>query len=124
MTKNEFLIRESEIREALAEYPDLEMGEAYRRWKNARGEEPTYIHTGMEELHKIKAELRKSATRPCDQVGCPGIQHLEGICSGCIEGRKGYKSKWTCDECLHRELSKKEFLEWLKELSGSEKPSS
>ncbi len=107
-----------EIREAQEMFPSMEMGEAYRRWKELRGEEPTFLTTGDPTLEATKAELRISSTKPCSQEGCGGKMILESICSSCVEGRAGYKSKWTCSVCLHRELSKQDYMECLKELSG------
>jgi NADH:ubiquinone oxidoreductase subunit F (NADH-binding) len=67
----------------------------------------------IEAVKQVFKELR----RPCDK--CDGTQYLESVCGGCVEGRAGYKSKWTCNKCLHRELSKKEYMEWLKDLTSS-----
>lgn len=98
------------------------MGEAYRRWKVARGEQPApLLSTADTTLKDVKQFLREGAKKPCTQEGCDGTMELESVCSGCVEGRLGYKSKWTCIVCLHRELSKKDYLEWLKILSLSVK---
>ncbi len=117
MTPEEFIKREEEIREAHSIFPDLEIGEAYRQYKEAKGEEATMLHTGDPDLEKAKEVILKTFRRPCTQPGCTGEQVLEGICEGCIEGKKGFRSKWTCEECLHRDLSKKEYLDWYRELT-------
>ncbi len=119
MTKEEFLKREEEIRFATEVYPTLEVGQAYARWKEERKERATSLNTGDKSVEQAKQALRKAAKKLCTQQGCEGIMVLEGICNGCVEGKVGYKSKWTCEKCLHRELSKKDYWEWLKELSGS-----
>ena len=122
MTPNEFVQREQEIQKARLEFPNVEIGEAYRRWKKVRGEEPApMLKTNDKSVQEAKKFLREGAKKPCFQDGCDGTMELESICSGCVEGRQGYKSKWICGKCLHRELSKKDFLEWLKDLSSSEK---
>lgn len=120
-----FLTREQEVARAIKEFPELEMGEAYARWKRIRGEEPALrLNTADKTLKETKKDILKTAQRPCTQPRCKGTMFLESICGGCVEGRAGYKSKWTCDnpECLHRELSKREFMEWLQELSLQSKP--
>ena len=125
MTPEEFVQREQEIQQATKEYPGVEMGEAYRRWKEVRGERPaSMLSTGDKSVEAAKQVLREGAKKPCTQEGCDGTMELEAICAGCVEGRQGYKSKWTCTKCLHRELSKKDFLEWLKQLSLDLKESS
>lgn len=115
--------REVEIRQAAAENPAMEIGAAYKKWKKLRGESAERLVTA--EQGSLKKEIRDLITRlqerPCTREGCAGVQVLEAICTGCIEGQAGYKTKWTCRTCLHRDLSKKEYLEWLKELSSSEK---
>lgn len=117
MTPQGFLQREEEIRKALKEFPGMEMGAAYTKWKEARGEVATFLSTGDKTLEEAKQTIRESAWKTCEKCGGKAI--LESVCSGCVEGKKGYKSKWTCEECLHRELSTKEFMECLKELSSS-----
>jgi len=124
MTPEEYIKREQEIRDAIRTYPGVEMGEAYRRWKEVRGEKATMLQTGDKTIEAIKGVLKEAAKKPCTQDDCKGMMVLESICGGCVEGRKGYKSKWVCEECLHRELSKKDYMEWLKDLSSSLKDSS
>lgn len=119
MTPEEYIKREAEIQEAVKTYPRLEMGEAYRTWKELRGESATMLTTGDKTVEYAKASLKEAAKKPCTVGGCDGEMILEAVCGGCVEGRAGFKSKWTCSKCLYRELSKKEFMEWLKELSGS-----
>jgi hypothetical protein len=119
MKPEDYIKREQEIQEAVKAYPGREMGEAYRLWKAIRGEKATMLVTGDKEVEAVKKVLKQSAKKPCTQPGCDGEMVLESVCGGCVEGRAGYKSKWTCDKCLFRELSKKDFLQWLKELSSS-----
>jgi hypothetical protein len=121
MTPDEFLKREEEVRQAIIAYPQDEMGEAYKRWQIARGEVAITLQSADETIAKAKQEVLRKAHKPCTQPGCSGIMELEGICSGCVEGKKGYKSKWTCEVCLHRELSKEDFWELLQRLNSSSK---
>lgn len=117
MEPKEFVTREREIREAHSIFPDLEIGEAYRQYKEAKGEEVTMLSTGDPDLERAKRAVLEVFRRPCDQLGCNGTQILEGICEGCIEGKAGYHSKWTCEVCMYRELSKREYLDWYSELT-------
>ena len=118
MTPQDFIQREQEIQQATREYPGVEMGEAYRRWKEVRGEQPApMLSTGDASVEVAKQFLREGAKKPCTQEGCDGTMELEAICTGCVEGRLGYRSKYTCDKCLHRELMKEDYLEILKRLS-------
>ncbi len=117
MTPEEYIKREQEIQEAIAAYPRLEMGEAYRTWKELRGESATMLSTGDKSIEVAKTVLKEAAKKPCTAPGCDGEMILEAVCSGCVEGRAGFLSKWTCEKCLYRELSKKEFMDWLKELA-------
>jgi hypothetical protein len=122
MTPQEFLQREEEIRKASAEFPDMEMGAAYAKWKEARGEEAVFLQAGDKSVEDAKRALIETAWKLCEKCGGKAI--LESICGGCVEGKKGYKSKFTCEDCLHRELSKEEYIWWLKELSSQLKESS
>jgi len=119
MTADEYIKREQEIRDAQKAFPGVEMGEAYRRWKAERGETATILTTDDKTVEATKKTLKEAAKKPCTQPGCDGEMILESVCGGCVEGKAGYLSKWTCSKCLFRELSKKGYLEWLKELSGS-----
>ena len=121
MTPKEFIYRENEIIEATTEYPNMEIGEAYAKWKETRGEKTTFLRTDDPTLEAAKTAVRESAKKPCTQPDCGGTMILEAVCGSCVEGRKGYQSKWVCEECLHRELSKKGYLEWLQDLSSSPK---
>lgn len=121
MTSQEYIVRAQEIREATKTYPGVEIGEAFQRWKETRGEVAVMLQTSDESIEHARKGLVEAAKKPCTQEGCVGTMILESVCGGCVEGKKGYKSKWTCDECLHRELSKKEYMEWLKELSQQTK---
>ena len=124
MTAEKYLRREQEIREAKKVFPGMEIGKAYTLWKELRLETPTFLQTGDKQVEAVRREIQQNAEKPCNQEGCPGTMKLESVCGGCVEGRKGYLSKWTCEECLHRELSKKGYLECLAELSSSSKDSS
>jgi hypothetical protein len=119
MTSEEFVQREKEIREAISIFPDLEIGEAYRQYKEAKGEAVTILSTSDPSITRAKEVILKTFVRPCNQVGCIGEQLLEGVCEGCVEGKAGFKSKWTCKVCMSRELSKKPYLDWYAELSAN-----
>ena len=113
--------RENEIRLAGAAYPGLEMGAAYKKWKEARGESAEMLlsadaATLKKEIYAVAARLQE---RPCTREGCTGTQRLETVCSGCIEGQAGYKTKWTCKTCMHRDLSKEDLNAWMLKLSSS-----
>ena len=114
MTPEEFIIRDQEIKKAIAQYPDLEMGLAYKRWKEERGEKPTMLSTGDLSQTVASRTFRESGWKKC--IKCGGKAFIESVCGGCVEGRKGYKSKYTCEDCLHRELSTQEYSEALLEL--------
>jgi hypothetical protein len=120
MEPEEFVVREQEIREAVSIFPDMEVGEAYRKYKEAKGETASMLQTGDPSLERAKQMVLKTFRRSCNQPGCEGTQLLEGVCEGCVEGKKGYKSKWTCEECMYRELSKRPYLDWYKELTKKE----
>lgn len=119
MTPEEFTKREMEISQAVKEFPVLEIGEAYRKWKENREETASFLNTGDPTIEIAKKLLREGAKKPCTQEGCSGTMELEPICAGCVEGRLGWKTKWTCDVCLFREFSKKDYMEWLSEFSSS-----
>lgn len=115
--------RAIEIRQATSQYPDMEIGAAYEKWKASRGEKAERLLSGapLASKKEISSVLSKLKERPCTRPGCTGTQFLEAICTGCIEGQAGYQSKWTCRQCLHRDLSKDSLYQWLKQLSSSEK---
>jgi len=117
MTPEEYIKREQEIIEAQKVYPGMEMGEAYRLWKEARGEKATMLTSGDKQVEAVKRTLKEAAKKLCTQNGCDGEMILESVCNGCVEGKAGFLSKWICSKCLYRELSKRGFLEWLKELN-------
>lgn len=121
MTPMDLVQREEEIQKAAKEYPGVEIGEAYRKWKEAQGETAIFLQTDDRTIEVSKKLIKEAAKKPCTQDGCAGTMELEAICGSCVEGRLGWKTKWTCDVCLYRELSKKDFLEWLRELSSSSK---
>jgi hypothetical protein len=112
--------RQLEIREAMKAHPGMEIGAAYKKWKAARGETPSMLSTGQDRNKEkaIASATRFIKERPCTRPGCTGIQTLEGVCRGCIEGQAGYKTKWTCTTCMHRDLSKETLEEWLIKLSS------
>ena len=118
MNAYDYIIREREIQQAVEEYPGKELMEAYTMWKTARGQKATWLSTGDPSIDHSRMALKEASKKPCIQQGCNGMMVLEAICGSCVEGRKGYKSKWVCEECLHRELSKKGYLDWLQELSN------
>jgi len=117
MTPEDYIKREQEIVEAQKAYPGREMGNAYRLWKELRGEKANILVTGDKNIEAVKHTLKEAAKKPCTQPGCDGEMTLESVCGGCVEGKAGFLSKWTCSKCLFRELSKKDFLTWLRELS-------
>lgn len=118
MTPEEFILREKEIREAASIFPEMEIGAAYRKYKEAKGEEATMLSTDDPLLKEAKKTILRAFRRKCPINGCPGEQVLEGVCEGCVEGKKGFKSKWTCEEDpYHRELSKRPYLDWYEELT-------
>ena len=118
MTPEEYIKREQEIQEAIKAYPEeRNISVAYRMWKKVRGEDAIQLNTGDKSVEAAKQVLKEAAKKPCTQVGCDGEMTLESICGGCVEGKAGFKSKWTCSKCLFRELSKKDYLECLRELS-------
>jgi len=111
--------RANEIRQATGAYPEMEIGAAYKKWKETKGEMSTRLNTrGSHNVKEGGIQLAKELSkRPCTKEGCAGVQHLEAVCTGCIEGQAGYKTKWTCDVCMHRELSKEDFTTWIRNLS-------
>jgi len=117
MDTKEFIKRAEDIKEARRAFPGMEIGEAYRLWKANRGENATMLVTGDKSVEAAKQVLKEAAKKPCTQPGCDGEMILESVCGGCVEGKAGFLSKWTCSKCLFRELSKKDFLTWLRELS-------
>ena len=118
MTSEEFIEYERDVREAQEAFPGMEMGEAYRKFmREIRKKEPSPpLTTGDKSLDAAKASIGKAFKRPCTQPGCSGEQVLQGVCEGCAAGKKGFRSVWECEECLTREYSKKNFMEWYHEL--------
>jgi len=114
MTSQEYMKRQMEVTEAMRKYPEMEIGAAYARWKTERGETATKLSTGDMDVTRAQEHIKIQLSQPCPK--CEGKMELEGICTSCVEGRKGYKSKWTCPECMHRELSKRGVGEWMSEL--------
>ena len=112
--------RSLEIRQAVAAYPGMEIGAAWRKWKEARGEVAEMLHTSPDQTKQkeMSAAINKLRSRPCARPGCSGTQLLESICNSCVEGKAGYKTKWTCDTCMHRDLSKEGLAEWMLKLSS------
>jgi hypothetical protein len=110
MNNKQLLQREKEIRLAAADFPGLEIGEAYRRWKKARGEEATALTTSMH--YQRKAFLEKYAIRPCSKDGCTGRQILEQLCGSSVEAKAGMSSAWTCEKCLFRQVYPQDYSSW------------
>ena len=113
--------RNMEIRQAAAASPGMEIGAAYNKWKTARGESAEMLLSADagSQNREMRDLMQRLQERPCTQTGCGGSQRLEPICAGCIEGQAGYKTKWTCRTCLHRDLSKESLDEWILKLSSS-----
>lgn len=114
-------IRNMEIRQATAASPGMEIGAAYKKWKDAQGAPAEMllsydIARSKVALQNLTNRLRE---RPCTRPGCDGLQFLEAVCSGCVEGQAGYKTKWTCKTCMHRDLSKEALDKWLIKLSSA-----
>lgn len=121
-----YVRRNADISQARAKYPGMEIGAAYRKLLAARGDAvPDQLpqHTGRER-QAILTEINRLRRRPCNRPGCTGTQFLESVCTGCVEGQAGYRSKWTCTACMHRELSKEDLNQWLTRLSSPLKASS
>lgn len=115
----ELAIRRAEVRAAAAAYPGVELGAAYAQWKAARGESVTPMSTKTTTHSRaLSAAIEKLSHRPCTRPDCPGTQKLESVCSGCVEGKAGYKTKWTCSTCMHRDLSKEDINECMTRLSS------
>ena len=113
-------IREAEIREAVLTSPGMEIGAAYKKLKELRGETAEMLLSAdggplKKAMQDLTNQLRE---RPCTKTGCTGTQRLEAVCTGCIEGQAGYKTKWTCSTCMHRDLSKETINEWILKLSS------
>lgn len=122
-TIKQTISRNEEINHAKQAFPGLEIGEAYLKWKTARGETPEIQISSQTEKIKIETAetLKRLRERTCTKENCPGTQILEGICGGCIEGQAGYKTKWTCQKCLHRDLYREDLNSWLNKLSTEQK---
>ena len=122
MTPEEFIQRERDVREAVEAFPGMEMGEAYKKFMvEIRKQKPLpRLSTGDRELDAIKSHIKALLRRKCTQVGCEGEQVLQGVCEGCAAGKKGYKTVWECEECLHREYSTRPYLDWYEELKKEE----
>ena len=114
------LKRTEEIKEAKAIYPGMEIGEAYRRYKEAKGEKAEMLLSGDKEIEQVKKIALTLFKRPCTAEGCHGTQTLSGVCSGCLAAKKGFKTQWECDDCLHRDFSKETYLEVYERLTKKE----
>lgn len=114
-----------EVLHATRLYPDMEISAAYRKYKESLGEIPVVLYASRTSplAPALKAVAARLSVRPCSRPGCRGSQYLESICSGCIEGQAGYKTKWTCRLCLHRDLSKEDLDQWIIKLSSFSKES-
>ncbi len=120
MIEKEYLEYEQDVREAQIAFPELEMRAAYVKFmQEVKKKEPQKkMSTGDRHLEAVKASIRGTFCRPCNQDGCRGRQVLQGVCEGCAAGKKGFKSLWECEECLYREYSRKSYLELYNELTG------
>ena len=123
MEPNEFMEYEQDVREAQIAFPGMEMREAYVKFMTEiRKQEPRpMLSTGDKSLDAVKASIKQTLRKPCDQEGCKGEKVLTGVCEGCAAGKKGFKTVWECEECLHREFSTKTFFEVYEEESKKEK---
>lgn len=110
MNREELLNHAKDIRESQAQFPGMDITEAYIRYKKSKGEKPRLL-SSLDQAD-IQARLALYTTSACTQYGCKGTMHLEPVCPSCVEGKAGFQSKWTCDTCFFRELSKKDFSEW------------
>jgi len=119
MTPNDFIERERDMQEAQIAFPGMEMGEAYQKFmREIKKKEPQGpMDFNDPKLKAAKAIILGTFKRPCDQLGCNGTQVLQGVCSGCAAGKKGFLSQWECEECLYREFSKRPYLDWYEELT-------
>ena len=113
-------VRSLEIRQAAAAYPGWGIGAAYKKWKEGKGETAALLHTTQNQAKQkeILAAINKLCSRPCSRPGCAGVQNLTSICGSCTEGKAGYKTKWTCNTCMTRDLSKEDMAAWLQKLSS------
>lgn len=113
--KNELIERAKHILQARVEYPGMNISEAFKlycqnhnlNYENLTTEE-TNVMNKFEEEHRTKKLAKK-----CTKENCTGYMILEAVCGGCVEGKAGYKSKWTCTKCMHRELSKETVEHWI-----------
>jgi hypothetical protein len=108
--------RNLEIMQAIAESPGMEIGAAYKKWKEARGEKAEKLLSSntnkKKEIERLSADARRRE-RPCTDVNCNGRQRLTPVCSSCTEGKAGYKTQWICGTCGHRDLSKEDMTQWM-----------
>jgi len=121
MTSEEFIAYQRDVTEAHQAFPDMEMGAAYRKFmleiKKQSPRKP--LNTKDKSLEAAKSMIKQTLRRPCTQEGCSGTQIMQGVCEGCLAGKKGFKSLWECEECLYREYSKIPYLDWYNKLKGS-----
>ena len=124
MTTEEYIEYEWDVREAAEAFPSMEVGAAYRKFMlEVKKQEPRPLLRSDDKSipnSQAKPIVLRTFKRPCTQVGCAGIQVLQGVCGGCAAGKKGYLSLWECEECLYREFSKRPYLDWYKELTKKE----
>jgi hypothetical protein len=113
LNREQLLEHAKDVRESQAQFPGMNITEAYIRYKKGKGETPRLL-SSLDQRH-IDAGLKFFTTRSCTRSNCTGTMHLEPICPSCVEGKAGYNSKWTCDTCLDRDLSKKDFSDWFTE---------
>lgn len=124
MTPEQYIEYEQDMREAQVAFPDeRNMRAAYERFMVEVKKKPPRPKLSSNDpvLKAATAAIHKAFRRPCDQSGCKGEQVLQGVCEGCAAGKKGFKSLWECEECLHREYSKRPYLDWYNELKEVQK---
>lgn len=112
LTLDDIFKRRKEIRESMKKFPSLTPDQAYRKWKEERGEKPLLI-SPLEELLVVRKETSKNSLL-CTKCGSKVI--VEKVCGSCVEHKVGYRSKMKCLQCKHTELSRKDVVEWLMEL--------
>ena len=112
MDNKDLLKQIKDVNQAAAQFPGLDITEAYERFKKQKGETPTYLNSSEQSTRET--QISRYTLRPCSHKPCSGKMHLEQICPSCVEGRAGYQSKWTCDTCFHRKLSKKDYSDWFR----------
>jgi hypothetical protein len=104
------LLREEQVRKAVAAYPGIPLDEAFEKWAKEHHVKHTVLKSSGAAARE--ARIKKHTQKRCPAKGCKGTVHLEAICSSCLDAKKGYNSKWTCDTCDYLSRSQKDFSEW------------